>query len=85
MEKIFKVRFNTDFPLKSKYIWRVIEVKERQWMELFTQHITINVFSETTTDELADGRIRHHITMKPYRVFFGQQNEDGGFEHIAFY
>lgn len=85
MERIFKVRFNTNFPESSQYAWRVIEVKESEWIEVLTQYVCINAFSESTEDKLVDGKIRYHITVRPFQIFFGRQNKDGGFEKISFY
>ena len=85
MVRIFKVKFNTEFPTNSKYAWRVFEVREDEWVELFTQHIRVNAFSEITSDRLVDGTITHHLTLRSHRVVFDQPHEDGGFENIVFH
>ncbi len=85
MERIFKVRFNTEFPANSEYPWRVIEIKESEWIEVLTQYVCINAFCESTEDKLVDGKIEYHITVRPFQIFFGRQNKDGEFEKISFY
>jgi hypothetical protein len=85
MEKFFKIRFNTDFPHGSRYPWRVIEVKDNVWTEVLTLHVGMHSFSETSTDLLPDGRVKHHISLHPQRVVFDQQYEDGGFAKIEFF
>jgi hypothetical protein len=84
MANLFKIRFNTDYPLKSKYAWRVIEVSESQWKEILTQHVVMNVASKTTTDTLSDGRVKHHITIESSESLFENEGTDGGFETVIF-
>jgi hypothetical protein len=85
MIRVFKVRFNTSFPANSLYPWRVIEIKEKEWIESLTLQLSIFVFSETTEDTLPDGKIKYHLTLRAHRVHFSKQKEDGGFEKIIFH
>ena len=85
MRRIFKIRYNTDFPDVSSYPWRVIEIIAGDWSELLTMHVGIGSPSESTIDILPDGRLKYHITVLPDHVIFGNENEDKGFEKIEFF
>lgn len=62
--KIIKIRFNTNFPEKSNFKWRVIVVDEKGWHESLTEEIVFwGLAGVTTTDTLPDGvTVKHHLT-----------------------
>jgi hypothetical protein len=57
----FQIRFNTEALKEGGEglpIWRVLE----NGQERLARHVTIQVKSWTTTDQLESGLIKHHIT-----------------------
>jgi hypothetical protein len=52
-----QIRFNTEHGLSNLY-WRVI-VDDKEFL---AKSVQLEVSSFSTTDTLADGRIKHHIT-----------------------
>ncbi len=75
---VIKIRFNTNYPYRSRYKWRVIEIRNENWKEHLANEIVINTISQTTTDILDDRQtIKHHITTKAKEIIFEGEGTDG--------
>ena len=75
---IIKIRFNTKYPDRSRYKWRVIEIRNHSWKEYLANEIVINTVCQTTTDILNDSEtIKHHITTKAEKLIFKGEGTDG--------
>ena len=77
-----KIRFNTLYPLSSRFKWHVIEIKKGIWKEHFANEVVVGTISQTTSDMMENGETKHHFTITANNIIF-ESPGNGGFEKIV--
>ena len=66
-----RIRFNTAYPLQSDKKWRLL-VND---VEQLADHIEVEGKVFTTTEEVAEHGIKHHISCNAKSIHVGEENK----------
>lgn len=62
MNKIIDIRFNTNFPEKSQYEWRIIETKDGSDVETLVNNIRVEGCACYSHSRFIEGEgLKHHL------------------------